>query len=146
MSGRQDSTSCASGQPQARQHVTKRRFALAPGVVTALALLLALATSACSAQDSEMTVMLTKPASQNLGSTAMFGAFTYGGVWQGMDPVLELESDIGRRLDIVHWFTNWDTPYYPEMVAAASQGGRKPLISWQPHPQSVHDIASACFF
>lgn len=89
--------------------------------------------------------MLSQPASQDLGSGAMFGAFTFGGVWQGMDPVLQLESDIGRRLDIVHWFTNWDNPYYPEMVEAASQGGRKPLISWQPNRQSVSGIAAGSY-
>lgn len=75
----------------------------------------------------------------------MFGAFTYGGVWQGMDPVLHLEDEIGRRLDIVHWFTNFDNAYYPEMVAAAAAGGRLPMISWQPHAQGVRDIAGGVF-
>ncbi len=145
MSGRQDPNSCASGQPQARFNFTKRRFFLSPGVVAALAILLALSLSACSAQDSEMTGMLSQSAGEDLGSSAMFGAFTFGGVWQGMDPVLQLESDIGRRLDIVHWFTNWDNPYFPDMVEAASRGGRMPMISWQPHRQSVHDIAAGRF-
>jgi len=72
----------------------------------------------------------------------MLGAFTYGGVWRGMEPVLELEAELGRRLDIVHWFTNWDEPFYRELTAAAASAGRKPLISWQPHRQSVADIAA----
>ncbi len=72
----------------------------------------------------------------------MFGAFTFGGVWRGMDPIYELELDLGRRLDIVHWFTNWDNPYFPELVAMASQGGRRPMISWQSYDRSVEDIAA----
>ena len=77
-----------------------------------------------------------------LANRVMIGAFTYGGVWRGMQPVLDLEEALGRRLDIVHWFTNWDQPYFPEMVAAVAAAGRKPLISWQPHRQSVADIAA----
>ncbi len=75
----------------------------------------------------------------------MFGAFTYGGVWRGMEPVFALEQQIGRRLDIVHWFTNWDNPYDPALVEAASSGGRIPLVSWQPHTQAVADIAAGAF-
>lgn len=71
----------------------------------------------------------------------MFGAFTYGGVWQGLEPIAKLEDELGRQLDIVHWFTNFDNAYYPEMVAAVSTGGRLPLISWQPHRHELRDIA-----
>lgn len=85
---------------------------------------------------------MSVPRQDSLAHVAMFGAFTYGGVWQGMEPVLDLEADLGRRLDIVHWFTNWDNPFFPEMAEAASAGGRIPLISWQPHTQSVQDIAA----
>ena len=85
---------------------------------------------------------MASPPQDTLAHTALFGAFTYGGVWQGMEPVLELESELGRRLDIVHWFTSWDHPFFPEMVEAASRGGRIPLISWQPHTQTVQDIAA----
>lgn len=77
-----------------------------------------------------------------LSQRAMLGAFTYGGVWRGMEPVWRLELELGRTLDVVHWFTNWDNPYLPAMVAAASQDGRRPLISWQPHHQSIADIAT----
>ncbi|MFO7546846.1 MAG: hypothetical protein R6W77_15235, partial [Trueperaceae bacterium] len=85
---------------------------------------------------------MATPRQDTLAHTALFGAFTYGGVWQGMEPVLELESELGRRLDIVHWFTSWDHPLFPEMVEDASRGGRIPLISWQPHDQSVQAIAA----
>ena len=71
----------------------------------------------------------------------MFGAFTYGGVWGGMEPVLRLESDLGRRLDVVHWFMSWDHAYDPGLVASVTEGGRIPLISWQPVTQDVAAIA-----
>jgi hypothetical protein len=76
---------------------------------------------------------------------AMLGAFTYGGIWQGIEPVLQLEAELGRRLDVVHWFTNWSQPYFPEMVALASTAGRQSLISWQPHDQAVADIARGVY-
>jgi mannan endo-1,4-beta-mannosidase len=72
----------------------------------------------------------------------LFGAFTYGGVWHGMEPVLALEAELGRSLDIVHWFTNWDNDFHPEMAASVTVGGRVPLISWQPMRQSIADIAA----
>ena len=84
----------------------------------------------------------TSPGSQ---SPLLFGAFTYGGVWRGMEPVFELEIDLGRRLDIVHWFMNWTHEWDDKLVAQAAQGGRFPLISWQPHTQDVKDIASGVY-
>jgi hypothetical protein len=71
-----------------------------------------------------------------------FGAFTYGGVWKGMDAVHALERDLGRRLDIVHWFMNWDHAWDARLVASATQGGRFPMISWQPHRQPLDLIAA----
>lgn len=72
----------------------------------------------------------------------LFGAFTYGGVWRGMEPVHQLESDLNRQLDIVHWFMNWDHRWDATLVGQAAHGGRRPLISWQPHTQEVKDIAA----
>lgn len=80
-----------------------------------------------------------------IAQRTMLGAFTYGGIWRGIEPVLQLEADLGRQLDVVHWFTNWSQPYFSEMVAMASAGGRKPLISWQPHEQSIADIAAGVY-
>lgn len=77
-----------------------------------------------------------------LADHVAFGAFTYGGVWRGMEPVVQLEADLGRRLDVVHWFMNWDHEYDPSMAAAVAAGGRAPLISWQPMRQDVGDIAA----
>jgi len=59
-----------------------------------------------------------------LAQRVMVGAFTYGGVWQGMGPVLDLEAELGRRLDVGHWFTNWRNEAYPEMVIAVAEAGR----------------------
>lgn len=87
----------------------------------------------------------TSQRAPNLESSALFGAFTFGGVWQGLGPILELESNLGRRLDVVHWFTNWENPYFPELVTLASQGGRKPMISWQSHNQSNADIVAGVY-
>jgi hypothetical protein len=72
----------------------------------------------------------------------LFGAFTYGGVWHGMESVLLLEADLGRRLDVVHWFTNWENAFFPAMARDVLAGDRLPLISWQPERQSVAAIAA----
>ncbi len=70
-----------------------------------------------------------------------FGAFTYGGVWRSMEPITDLETMLGRQLDIVHWFMNWDHRWDPALVADATVPGRTAMISWQPHRQPVADIA-----
>lgn len=117
------------------------RFSFAVLIITAMLVL-----SGCST-----TEVLTatnhgaETRTASLESSTMFGAFTYGGVWQGLEPILQLELNLGRRLDVVHWFTNWENPYFPDLVTLASQGGRKPLISWQSHNQSNADIAAGVY-
>ena len=102
--------------------------------VWAAALLLFCSTSAMA--DGPLT------ARRHSGSDLMFGAYTYGGVWGGMDPVLDLEAAIGRRLDIVHWFTSFDNDWDAAMVEPLGRSGRLPLISWQPMNVSTADIAA----
>ncbi len=75
----------------------------------------------------------------------MFGAFTYGGVWQGMQPVHQLEDLLGRKLDVVQWFMSWDTPYDVALVESAMAGGRLPMITWQPYHQPVSAIAAGTY-
>jgi hypothetical protein len=99
------------------------------------------ATTACGAQEPP-EVLAAVPSEAPLASYVHFGAFTYGGVWGGMEPVVQLETALGERLAVVHWFMSWDHAYDPTLVAAASTGGRVPLISWQPMHQSLHDIAA----
>ncbi|MFN2321768.1 MAG: glycoside hydrolase family 26 protein [Trueperaceae bacterium] len=103
-----------------------------------------LTLSACGAQEApDIDPLGTSP--EPLASYVHFGAFTYGGVWQGMEPVARLEAQLGRRLDVVHWFMNWDHAYDAHLVDAVLASGSAPLISWQPHGQSVDDIAAGAY-
>ncbi len=98
-----------------------------------------LAEAGCSSVGVDSPVNVKSEAS---ASQPMFGAYTYGGVWQGMQPVVQLETALGRKLDIVEWFMSWDTPYDVALVKSASADGRRPLITWEPTHQSVEDIAA----
>ncbi len=72
----------------------------------------------------------------------LFGAYTYGGVWSGLNPILELESDLGQRLDVVHWFMGWNNDWDSSLVASAAQNGRLPMISWEPTTTTIQKIAA----
>jgi mannan endo-1,4-beta-mannosidase len=72
---------------------------------------------------------------------AMIGAYVPSGVWRDLAPLLELEAAVGRPFDVAHWFTSWDFEYDPVPVHAVLDAERHPLISWQPHRQSVRSIA-----
>jgi hypothetical protein len=71
-----------------------------------------------------------------------FGAYTFGGIWQGSGPVLQLEAELGRRLDIIHWYTNWNNEWDSRLLEPFRDSGRIPLVSWQSHDQPVHEIAA----
>lgn len=75
-------------------------------------------------------------------SDRLFGAYVYGGVWGGEEPILAAEQLIGRDLDIAQWFMSWDNAWDEELVRAASRNGRLPLISWEPTTAVVSDIAN----
>jgi hypothetical protein len=75
----------------------------------------------------------------------IFGSYTYGGVWGGTESVYALESQIGQRLSIVHWYMNFDHAWDAKLFETASQGGRIPLAAWQPHRQSLDDISSGLY-
>ncbi len=121
--------------------LTPRAARLRMAVVACL-LALGLAASGCAGAPPSAPV---PPSPAEAPTAPMFGAFTYGGVWKGMEPVHQLEDLLGRRLDIVHWFMNWDTPYDVKLVEAASAGGRIPMITWQPHHRSVQGIAAGSY-
>lgn len=108
---------------------------------TVLVARLAVLLTACSVGTEEIPSTLETNPQNEASAPLLFGAFTYGGVWNGMEPVHALETELGRRLDIVHWFAGWDTPFYPAMVEAVAEGGRAPLISWQPVERSLAEIA-----
>ncbi len=107
------------------------RFWFAHGLRSTLPLALALLLSATA----------LAPAAPQPGRGILFGAYTYGGVWRGMEPVQDVERTLGRRLDIVHWYMNWSHDWDADLVTAAARGGRIPLISWQPHEVRVEQIA-----
>jgi hypothetical protein len=113
-----------------------RRRALAASMLFAIAL-----TAACATLEVMPVETESESGATPLAAHVAFGAFTYGGVWRGMEPVVLLEAELGRQLDVVHWFMNWDHTYDPRMAAAVTAGGRAPLISWQPMRQDVRDIA-----
>jgi hypothetical protein len=70
----------------------------------------------------------------------LFGSYTYGGVWHGIEPIYKLEDQLGQKLSVVHWFSNWYNFLDQESLEIASTGGRIPMISWQPHDRSFDDI------
>jgi hypothetical protein len=75
-----------------------------------------------------------------LGKAPLFGAYTYGGVWSGMESVYKLETTVGQKLSIVHWFMSFDHTWDANLFKTASEGGRLPLVAWQPHRQSLDSI------
>jgi beta-mannanase len=66
----------------------------------------------------------------------LIGAHSPPAPYEGMARIAELESTIGRRLDITHLFQAWgsaDTSTFrPEWVSAAASEGRRVLLSWEP--------------
>lgn len=120
-----------------RGRASGRRFtAVLATLIAVLVLATACASVAAGPPPSNVRRSSTRP---------MFGAFTYGGVWQGMGPVRQLEDLLGRKLDVVHWYMSWDTPYDVALVESAMAGGRLPMITWQPHHQAVSDIAGGSY-
>lgn len=70
----------------------------------------------------------------------LFGAYTYGGIHQGIQPIETLERDLGRQLDIVHWYAPWDDGWNAR--GAALLGDRTPLISWENNHVTTASIAA----
>lgn len=96
-----------------------------------------LAVSACAGVD-----VPSAAAPDRTPSVRLVGAFVPGGVWNELRPLRELEAELGAPLDVVHWFTSWDHAYDPVPVDALHAAGRLPLVTWQPHAQSLRDIAA----
>jgi hypothetical protein len=80
-----------------------------------------------------------------LAKAPIFGAYTYSGVWSGMEPIYALEGTLGQKLSVVHWFMSFDHTWDAKLFETASEGGRLPLIAWQPHRQSLDDITSGVY-
>ncbi|MCA9839513.1 MAG: hypothetical protein KC422_21565 [Trueperaceae bacterium] len=88
----------------------------------------------------EMQPLISGAAKQVQGF--VFGAFTYGGVWQGMAPFEKLEQILGITFSIVHWFMNFEQAWSAQMLAQASSKGRTPLISWEAHHVNLAEISA----
>ncbi len=119
--------------PSARRAARRTPLALA-----APALLVTILLTACSQAPA---VPKMTPADTS-GATPMFGAYVYGGVWSGMEPIVEIESALGRQLDVVHWFMPFDHPYPPSLVDGVLTDGRVPMISLEPARGDLAAIAA----
>jgi hypothetical protein len=90
-----------------------------------------------------------EPSAPNTTATTleppMFGAYTYGAVWGGMEPVYKLEGQVGQKLSIVHWYMSFDHAWDVKLLETASEGGRLPMIAWQPHHQSLDNIIAGSY-
>ncbi len=64
------------------------------------------------------------------------------GVWHDLAGLKRLESAVGGRFDVVHWYTSWDHRYDPVPVDDLLAEGRLPLVSWQPFAQPLAEIAA----
>ena len=118
----------------------QRRARLGAALSLAVGLVL---VAACSGPLSEAPP--TGEADPGIGPTArapMFGAYTYGGVWSGLEPVHALEASLGHTLDVVHWYASFDVAYESALTRDVVRGGRIPMISWQPFSQTVASIAA----
>jgi mannan endo-1,4-beta-mannosidase len=82
---------------------------------------------ACSFLESAPTK--TSGNGQPLGA-AMFGAYIKGAVWN-KEILLDLETTLEHEFKILHWFTNWDTPFEGTMVERILELNRIPLVTWQ---------------
>jgi hypothetical protein len=72
----------------------------------------------------------------------LIGAYVPSGVWNDLSGLREFERELGGRVDVGHWFTNWDHRYDPVPARDLHADGRVPLVSWQPMRQSIADIAA----
>ena len=89
-----------------------------------------------------LAAVLTPAVAQPQASLLLFGAFTYGGVWSGDEAIVELETILGRELDIIHWYMNWEHEWDADLVAKVAAERRLPLITWESNTVSLEQIAS----
>ena len=75
-------------------------------------------------------------------SVRWVGAYVPSGVWRDLQGLRALEAQLGRPLDLAHWYASWDDAFDPEPLHAVLASGRVPLISWQPMQQDLHDITA----
>jgi len=92
--------------------------------------------------DTEPSPVLAQPA---IAQGFIFGAFTFGGVWQGMEPFEELELLLDTKLSIVHWFMSFEHAWDASLLAKATTKGRTALITWESNHIDLDDILAGRF-
>ncbi|MGL4609960.1 MAG: glycoside hydrolase family 26 protein [Trueperaceae bacterium] len=75
----------------------------------------------------------------------LFGAYTRGNINLDIAAVETLEQELDHPLDVVQWFTNFDHPWEPEVIATASANGRIPMITWQPNEKPLDKIVAGVY-
>ena len=98
-----------------------------------------------SIADDFVTPPIISSGTQATSTDFMFGAFTFGGIWQGLAPVERLERALGFKLNIVHWFMNFEHAWDVNLVNLASSDNRVPLLSWEPDHVNLADITTGCY-
>jgi Glycosyl hydrolase family 26 len=98
--------------------------------------------AACSGSES----LPTTPSTPSKGNepplgTAMFGAYIKGAVWN-KEILFDLETSLEHEFKILHWFTNWDTPFEGTLVERILELERIPLITWQATNKPLPDISA----
>jgi endoglucanase len=96
----------------------------------------ALTLSACSF--SPTPIQPTEPTTPQPREDLLFGAYIQDETLRGMEAVEALETDLGKRLDIVQWFRSFDDAWLGYLLV--NKDGRIPLITWQPHDQTLQSV------
>jgi PKD repeat protein len=98
------------------------------GVTNRLALLLAVVTSLTTVAISQAPVRAEDPP-----RSLVFGAYAHPRPGQSSQAaVLELESQLGRKLEVVRDFHLWEDPFPDAFDQFLEDGGRTPMISVRP--------------
>jgi hypothetical protein len=103
---------------------------LATAVLLGAGVLL-LAASTCAARPPGDPRAQACPAA----SPVLFGAYVPPAPEAGTAPLTELEQALGRPVQIVLWYQHWagwGPEFEPAWADTASDGGRIPLLTWEP--------------
>jgi hypothetical protein len=79
-----------------------------------------------------------RPRARAASEDPQFGVFTNGSPYSGnVESIEKLQAALGRRIDIVNWYQNWEPgswaeQFHPGVVDAVVRSGRTPLLTWEP--------------
>jgi beta-mannanase len=74
----------------------------------------------------------TTPPSGGGGSLSALLVPSQGALWGTSRFSTELEGQLGRRLDIAHYYHRWDQPFPTSSEQQVASGGRILLLNWKP--------------